>query len=69
MNLTINELERRLYISNRQSARAMLLMWVEAWDVADERRIDLAEFDTEPEELTPELVEDAALKSRFTRLP
>jgi len=41
MNLSINELERRLYIQNRQTERLLLLEFEDAWEPA----MDLADFD------------------------
>lgn len=57
MNLTINELERRLYIEDRQPERAALLTFEEAWDNAEENRCwNDADGDLLPEQVAEALV-------------
>jgi hypothetical protein len=55
MNLTINELERRLYIDGKLQEREALLTFEDAWDNA-------WDFATE-DHLTAEAVADAGLLS------
>lgn len=60
MNLTIDELERRLYIEGRLSERAALLEFEAAWDGA----LDLRGYEADYSDVTPEFVCFVAYVSR-----
>lgn len=62
MNLTIEELERRLYIDGRTKQRAILLAFEHAWDDAEES-LHVDDATGEPEMITAEDVFQAPLRA------